>query len=226
MWVDTHLGNSANAQVSSNSMRLVSEPGTGLNLGPMKQTTKPRRDSFRWRRALGSVALTLTVLVGLGGCSDEEDGCLWDADDLLERVRAGVTNDRVFCGMVFDGGDPAQADALDCFLAGPSDTELFVNHCIDCFAISTYYRNSRSEIFGIHQTAEYTQEPPRRSIVTRCATLVIEQGYIRCSPPEEELYYCAEPESAWEMPEPPVYPPGRAPPGSAPSGQVSTRRAQ
>jgi hypothetical protein len=193
----------------------------------MKQTTKPSANSFRWRRVLGSVALTITIL-GLAGCSDEEDGCLWEEDDLLEHVQARISDDRVFCGMVFDGGDLGQADALDCFLAGPSDTGLVVNHCIDCFAISTYYRNSRAEIFGIHQSAaEFTQEPPRRSIVTRCATLVIEQGYIRCSPPEEELYYCAEPESAWEMPEPPVYPPGRDPPapGSAPSGHVSTPRA-
>jgi hypothetical protein len=192
----------------------------------MKQTMRPLGNSSRWRRVLTSVALTLTIL-GLGGCSDEEDGCLWEVDDLLERVRAGVSNDRVYCGMVFDGGDPAQADALECFLAGPGDTELYVNHCIDCFALSTYYRNSRSEIFGIHRSAaRLTQEPPHRSIVTRCATLVIEQGYIRCSPAEEELYYCAEPESAWEMPEPPAYPPDRAPPGSAPSGGVSTPRAR
>jgi hypothetical protein len=210
--------------------RLVSAPVTDLNLGQMAQTTRPIGDSFRWRRALGSVALTLAVL-GLGGCSDEEDGCLWDVDDLQERVRAGVTSERVYCGMVFDGGDPGQADALDCFLGSPSgvETELYVNHCIDCFALSTYYRNARSEIFGIHRSAaEYPEEPPRRSIVTRCATLVIEQGYIRCSPPEEELYYCAEPESAWEMPEPPVYPPGREPPapGSAPEGHVSTPRVR
>src|SRR5687767_4569965 len=103
----------------------------------MKHTTRPSGASIRWRRVLGSVALTLTVLA-LGGCSDEMDGCLWNADDLLERVRARVTNDPVSCGMVFNGGDPGQADALDCFLAGPSgiDTELTVNHCIDCFAIS------------------------------------------------------------------------------------------
>ena len=116
---------------------------------------------------------------------------------------------------------PSQADALDCFLGAPSDVgaELLVNHCIDCFALSSYYRTSSSEIIGIHRSAaHYTQEPPRRSIVTRCATLVIELGYIRCSPSDEELYYCAEPESAWELPKPPAAdPPGPTrPPGSPP----------
>lgn len=185
---------------------------------PTKETVAQRWDSLR-RRGLGSGALSLALLA-IGGCADAEDGCLWETDDLLRRVRARVADDPVYCGMVFDGGDALQRDALDCFLTAPSDVgaELGVNHCIDCFAFSTYYRTAGSGIIGIHQSAaRYTQEPPRRSIVTRCATLVIEQGYIRCSPPEEELYYCAEPESAWEIPPPPTYPPGREPPGSAPS---------
>jgi hypothetical protein len=174
-----------------------------------------RRESLQWRPVLGATALTLSVL---GGCSDkEEEGCLWNADDLLEHVRAQVSDDRVHCGMVFDGDDPARTDALDCFFSAPSDVgaELLVNHCIDCFSISTYYRSPSSEIFGVHQgAAQYTGEPPRRSIVTGCATLVVERGYIQCSPPTEELYACAEPESAWAMPEPPAAdPPGPGAPG-------------
>lgn len=183
-----------------------------------------RRSSLRWRRGLGSIALALSVL-GPGACSDEEEGCLWSVDDLLERGRARVADNRIDCGMVFDGGGPALAEPLDCFLDAPADTgsELLVNHCIDCFSISRYYRTPRAEIIGVHQSsARYTMEAPRRSFVTRCATLVLDQGYIKCSQPEEELYYCAEPESAWELPEPsPAAPPGTAAPSSRPSGVSS-----
>ena len=182
----------------------------------MAMMGRPRGDWLSRQRVFGGVVLTLAVL-GLLACPDEEEaGCRWELDDLLARVRAPGTEGRVFCGMVIDGGDPGLTDALDCFFGAPADAGawIVVNHCIDCISHSAYYRDSRFEIIGIHRTAQSTpEEYPRRAVVTRCATLVSEAGYVKCSPPEDELYFCAEPESAWEVPEPPpVDPNAPAPP--------------
>jgi hypothetical protein len=141
--------------------------------------------------------LAPVVLALLGACSQDDDGCLWEVDDLLRHARVRLSEDRVDCDFAVDG----MRSGLECFLGAPPErgAELLVWRCVDCLAVTTFVSTPRSEIYAIDQYAStFDGSPPRSARLTRCSAVRIENGPYECVP-GEELYSCREPESAWEM---------------------------
>jgi len=137
----------------------------------------------------------------LGACSHDDGGCVWEVDELLRHTHVRLSDDRAHCDLAIEGAAESMPPALECFLAAPAarGAEFRLQRCIDCLALTTFVSTPRSEIYAIDQYAStFDGDPPRSSRLTRCSSLVIEDGLIRCVV-AEELYSCREPESGWEM---------------------------
>lgn len=157
--------------------------------------------SMHHRRHTQRVLLfLLAAIIPASACSSDDEGCIWDVLELLERGGVRRSGDEVECG-TWTNGDSRIGAALECLVGAPSErgASMLVSNCIDCYNLSYYYATPSSEIFHIHQTAhDFDAAPPRATTLERCSALVMDGRSIECVF-AERLYVCGEPAEQAEV---------------------------